>query len=68
MDVVDRATEYQQAMLDAQIASHRRPMQVQESAEVCIECGELIPDERRMAVPGVDTCVHCRTIQEKRAA
>ena len=68
MDKVDIATEYQQQFLDAQIARQRKPVQVHESAEFCVECGQMIPDARRHAVPGVDTCVHCRTIQEKRVA
>ncbi|HAQ35920.1 MAG: hypothetical protein CMF74_13190 [Maricaulis sp.] len=32
-----------------------------ESAELCDECGEPIPDARREAVPGVRTCVHCQS-------
>lgn len=67
-DKVDIANDYQQQFLDSQIEKQRQKPQVQESSEFCNECGEMIPDERRKAVPGVDTCVHCRTIQERRAA
>ena len=26
----------------------------------CEECGETIPEARRMAVPGVRLCIHCQ--------
>lgn len=68
MDKVDIATDYQQHMLDVQIAKHRIVAPMQASSEFCVECGLEIPAERRHAVPGVDTCVHCRTIQERRVA
>lgn len=32
-----------------------------ESAMVCIECGDEIPEPRRLAVPGVKTCVLCQS-------
>ena len=32
-----------------------------ESAKVCIECGDDIPERRRLAVPGVKTCVSCQS-------
>jgi len=32
-----------------------------ESAETCIECGEDIPEKRRIALPGVKTCVACQS-------
>ena len=31
------------------------------SAECCDECGELIPERRREAIPGVRTCVACQS-------
>ncbi|MBP2279529.1 phage/conjugal plasmid C-4 type zinc finger TraR family protein [Psychrobacter sp. PL15] len=41
-----------------------------ESAELCDECGNAIPEARRIAVPGVQHCVGCQTEleQEARAA
>jgi len=32
-----------------------------ESARWCDECGEDIPEKRRLAVPGVRTCVACQS-------
>lgn len=32
-----------------------------ESALVCVECGDEIPKRRRLAVPGVKTCVPCQS-------
>jgi phage/conjugal plasmid C-4 type zinc finger TraR family protein len=41
-----------------------------DSAEFCDECGNVIPEARRTAVPGVQHCIGCRTEleQEARAA
>ena len=41
-----------------------------ESAEFCEECGEPIPERRREALPGVQTCVTCQSArdQSRRAA
>lgn len=35
------------------------------SAEFCEECGEDIPEQRRIAVPGVQLCIHCQTKLER---
>jgi phage/conjugal plasmid C-4 type zinc finger TraR family protein len=32
-----------------------------ESAEECDECGKPIPERRRLALPGVRTCVACQS-------
>lgn len=37
-----------------------------ESATDCQECGEPIPEPRRRAVPGVQTCVACQSEIDKR--
>ena len=36
------------------------------SAPECAECGEPIPDARRLAIPGVDTCRDCADARESR--
>ena len=36
-----------------------------ESAEYCEECGEDIPERRREALPGVQTCVTCQSLRDK---
>ena len=37
-----------------------------ESATHCIECDEPIPEPRRLAVPGVRTCIHCQSARDAR--
>lgn len=37
------------------------------SLEECAECGEEIPKARQEAIPGVQLCIHCQTIEERRA-
>lgn len=32
-----------------------------DSAEFCVECGEAIPEPRRCAVQGVQTCIVCQS-------
>ncbi|MBC2777383.1 DksA/TraR family C4-type zinc finger protein [Parasphingopyxis marina] len=36
-----------------------------DSLEYCDECGENIPEARRMAVPGVRFCVQCQSAKDK---
>lgn len=37
------------------------------SAEFCMNksCGEAIPEARRLAYPGVQLCIDCRSMSEK---
>ncbi|HWV55474.1 MAG TPA: DksA/TraR family C4-type zinc finger protein [Pseudorhodoplanes sp.] len=32
----------------------------------CIECGEDIPEARRLAMPGATTCVACQSLRDRR--
>jgi phage/conjugal plasmid C-4 type zinc finger TraR family protein len=36
------------------------------SASHCAECGEAIPEARRVAVPGCDRCAECAGLAERR--
>lgn len=36
-----------------------------ESLEECEECGEMIPEARRRALPGVRLCIICQTELDK---
>ena len=36
------------------------------SAEFCEECGDEIPEARRSAIPGVQLCVYCQELAERR--
>lgn len=51
-----------EALLQAKIDSRVRYEGI--SATDCIECGELIPEARRVAVPGCDRCIDCKQIME----
>ena len=45
------------------IAAVRRKLEQQASKpslKICIECGDDIPEARRLAVPGVRYCVYCQ--------
>ena len=33
-----------------------------ESLQNCVECGDKIPEARRMALPGVKTCISCQKL------
>lgn len=48
----------------ARLKARRAP--VGESARLCAECEEPIPEARRMALPGVKLCIEC--VQERDAA
>ena len=38
---------------------------VRESAEVCIDCNEPIPQARRQALPGVQLCLDCQRDRDR---
>jgi len=38
------------------------------SAEECEQCGEEIPEARRVAVPGVKYCIFCKAKRERTLA
>lgn len=46
----------------------RESLPAGESAEHCEECGDPIPEARRIAVPGVEYCVKCQTEMDKQQA
>ena len=51
------------------VAGVRRKLEeqaAQPSAEECEECGDEIPEARRLAVPGVQFCVFCQEKRERR--
>ena len=51
------------------VAAVRRQLERQAaepSAEECEECGDEIPEARRLAVPGCKLCVFCKEKQERR--
>ncbi len=38
------------------------------SALDCVVCGEEIPEKRRLALPGVKTCVECQSARDRKPA
>ena len=67
-DDVDRAQEREQEMRQDALDKHAREAQkaaAVDSAEICAMCGETIPDGRRDAMPGVQTCIDCQKDVER---
>lgn len=65
MDVVDRATElndFTEAALEAHLNARQR--HAGPSAYRCEECGDAIPEARRLAEPGTQHCIECKTYLE----
>lgn len=51
------------------VAKHRASMEkqrAQESLEECMDCGEEIPEQRRTAIPGVQRCIFCQELFERK--
>ncbi len=48
------------------VLSARARLPAGESAEHCEECGEDIPEARRLALPGTRTCVPCQSERDAR--
>lgn len=63
-DIADDAdTTIAQAM---EVALENRVTYEGVSADECIECGELIPSARQIAVPGCQLCITCAEKYEKK--
>ncbi len=67
MDAFDRAQqleleEYERTQQRALLAAPDHP-----SAKYCanVSCREEIPEERRLAIPGVLFCIECKEFKEK---
>ncbi len=68
VDLVDMANEVAQLRLNHALERQRRVSSVSAvSAVFCEDCDEQIPEARRMAVPGVQTCIECQGLKERRA-
>lgn len=60
-DIVDIAAQETAAFTYQALADCRQKQQrAPRSHRKCANCGGLIPDERRQAVPGVKLCVECQ--------
>lgn len=47
------------------VAKARAQLHDGESAHYCLECGEEIPQARRVALPGVQYCITCQQKLDK---
>lgn len=54
-------------IMDA-VNTARARMPTGESERHCISCGDDIPEGRRIAIPGVRTCVTCQSGRDRPAA
>ncbi len=52
-------------VMDAVLAARAR-MPAGEGELHCVECGEEIPERRRLAMPGARTCVACQSGRDRR--
>ncbi len=61
-DDMDRAQAREEEMRGDALAefARRHPQPAEASAERCKFCEEAIPEGRRQALPGVQTCVECQ--------
>lgn len=68
-DSIDAANELADQMLTQHLAEHRARVanSCPVSSVICIDCGEPIPDARRLAVVGCERCIECQQFVDKTA-
>lgn len=67
VDVVDVASEIEAENIAVILANRTKPLEGP-SAIYCEECECAIPEPRRIALPGVQTCVSCAQLNEDKTA
>ena len=69
-DPTDPGFDYAEAFkaLDYAALAARARIPAGESERFCVECGEPIPERRRIALPGVQTCVPCQSGRDRQVA
>jgi phage/conjugal plasmid C-4 type zinc finger TraR family protein len=66
-DLCDFAAEESQRALDLALAeAKRKAARPSVDHPHCLECGDEIPKARRALLPGVECCVYCQSIVERR--
>ncbi|MCA1772037.1 MAG: DksA/TraR family C4-type zinc finger protein [Halomonas sp.] len=58
--------EQMESTLNDAVQRARHQLPSGESLENCEECGDLIPEARRQAIPGVRLCVACQSELDKK--
>jgi phage/conjugal plasmid C-4 type zinc finger TraR family protein len=66
MDDADLAMEAEQRFRERALAAQAQRTPRGPAAELCEDCGDSIPEERRRAVPGARRCVWCQALHERR--
>ena len=64
-EIIDQASALEEMMRDHAIQAHRLNHSAV-SAEHCGECGDSLPEARRIAYPGCTMCVDCQSDAERR--
>ncbi|CAM7711286.1 TraR/DksA family transcriptional regulator [Citrobacter portucalensis] len=64
-EIIDQASALEEMMRENAIRAHRLNHSAV-SATHCEECDEQIPEPRRAAVPGCQTCAECESVIELR--
>ncbi len=66
-DIIDSATELADQLLAQHLAAHRARVAncSPVSLAVCIDCGEPIPEARRLAAVGCERCIECQELADK---
>lgn len=65
MDIIDSASEVEELQRNAALAAHRIN-RLAVSAVTCSDCGDELPEARRIAYPGCTMCIDCQADAEKR--
>jgi phage/conjugal plasmid C-4 type zinc finger TraR family protein len=64
-DIIDNASALEDFHRDAALSMHRIDHSAV-SAERCVDCDDVIPDKRRVNVPGCTRCASCQQDEELR--
>lgn len=65
-DLADIADKYIEADLQSALSNCRVTSLRAVSALLCVDCDDEIPEARRMASQGCDTCIDCQSLRERR--
>lgn len=65
-DVIDIANDHADYLLQLALDNRQRGIAGAVSAVECEDCGDSIPELRRIAIRGCETCVSCQAHRERR--
>lgn len=65
-DVIDIASDHADYLLQLALDNRQRGTASAVSAVECEDCGDPIPELRRVAILGCETCVSCQATRERR--